>query len=216
MMKLLYFFIFSFLISVEIKAQTTDLEEETPVINLEEVWVFSGEPTFSDSEAYKKYLLLKKRVLVVYPYAKMAADKLLEVQKKLDSLPNNRQKKRYTKELQKQIENQFTDELKKLSRSQGRILLKLIHRQTGDTAFNLIKELRSGWRAFWYNNTAWLYDLSLKAEYNPREVNEDFFIEQILQNYFSTGKLEAQPPAFEIDLREIILEREKNKIKKEL
>ena len=149
------------------------------VINLEDVFVFGNQPVFRNEEQRKKYELLKYRVKKVYPYAKLAADKLYQIERTLDTLPNNRQKKRYTKKVQEEAEARFTDELKKLSRSQGKILIKLIYRQTGDSAYDLVKNLRSGWRAFWYNNTAWFYDLSLKSVYNPLEVEEDFWIEDI-------------------------------------
>ena len=169
------------------------------VINLEDVFVFGNQPVFRNEEQRKKYELLKYRVKKVYPYAKLAADKLYQIERTLDTLPNNRQKKRYTKKVQEEAEARFTDELKKLSRSQGKILIKLIYRQTGDSAYDLVKNLRSGWRAFWYNNTAWFYDLSLKSVYNPLEVEEDFWIEDILQRAFSRKELEVQEPAFPID-----------------
>lgn len=173
------------------------------VINLEDVFVFGNQPVFRNEEQRKKYELLKYRVKKVYPYAKLAADKLYQIERTLDTLPNNRQKKRYTKKVQEEAEARFTDELKKLSRSQGKILIKLIYRQTGDSAYDLVKNLRSGWRAFWYNNTAWFYDLSLKSVYNPLEVEEDFWIEDILQRAFSRKELEVQEPAFPIDYEAI-------------
>lgn len=171
------------------------------IIPLEEVFVFGKEPIFKTEEDRNKYLILKYRVKKVYPYGKLAAEELQRINKVLDTLPNNHQKKKYTKKIQEETENKFSQELKKLSRSQGRILIKLIYRQTGASAFNLVKELRSGWRAFWYNNTAWFYDLSLKSIYEPMQVEEDFWIEDILQRAFSNGQLEPQSSAFPIDYR---------------
>ncbi|WP_314304871.1 DUF4294 domain-containing protein [Capnocytophaga gingivalis] len=173
------------------------------VYDLEEVLFFGSQPVFRNEEDRKKYELLRYRVKRVYPYAKLAADKLYRIEKVLDSLPNNRQRKKYTKRVQEDAEARFTEELKKLSRSQGRILIKLIYRQTGESAYNLVKNLRSGWRAFWYNNTAWFYDLSLKSTYNPEEVEEDFWIEDILLRAFSSNELEMQPPAIYIDYEAI-------------
>jgi hypothetical protein len=173
------------------------------VYDLEEVLFFGSQPMFRNEEDRKKYELLRYRVKRVYPYAKLAADKLYRIEKVLDSLPNNRQRKKYTKRVQEDAEARFTEELKKLSRSQGRILIKLIYRQTGESAYNLVKNLRSGWRAFWYNNTAWFYDLSLKSTYNPEEVEEDFWIEDILLRSFSSNELEMQPPAIHIDYQTI-------------
>jgi len=89
--------------------------------------------------------------------------------------------------------------LKKLTRTEGQILVKLIHRQTGKTTFELIKELRSGWRAFWFNSTANLFDISLKREFNPMDVKEDFFIEDILERAFQNRQLKRQDPAIEFD-----------------
>ena len=173
------------------------------MIDLEEVLFFGNQPFFKDEEQRKKYELLRYRVRKVYPYAKMAADKLYKIERTLDTLPNQRQRKRYTKQVQEDAEARFTDELKKLSRSQGRILIKLIYRQTGYSAYDLIKNLRSGWRAFWYNNTAWFYDLSLKSTYAPERVEEDFWIEDILLRAFSQGELEMQPPAIGINYEAI-------------
>ena len=101
------------------------------VYDLEEVLFFGSQPVFRNEEDRKKYELLRYRVKRVYPYAKLAADKLYRIEKVLDSLPNNRQRKKYTKRVQEDAEARFTEELKKLSRSQGRILIKLIYRQTG-------------------------------------------------------------------------------------
>ena len=78
-------------------------------------------------------------------------------------------------------------------------MVKLIHRQTGKTTFQLIKELRSGWRAFWFNNTASLFDISLKREFSPIDEKEDYLIEDILQRAFQNEQLERQRPAFDID-----------------
>ena len=119
------------------------------------------------------------------------------------ALKRNRQKKRYTKKIQKYVEGEFSTELKKLTRTEGQILVKLIHRQTGQTAYELVKELRSGWRAFWYNTTASMFDISLKREFDPINVKEDYLIEDILQRSFQAGRLERQKPAMEFDFYDL-------------
>jgi hypothetical protein len=101
------------------------------------------------------------------------------------------------------MENEFTGQLKKLSRKQGQILVKLIHRQTGYTTFELIKDYKSGWKAFWSNNTARLFDINLKTKYAPYEVNEDFLIETILDRAFVRGRLVNQKPANPLDIDEL-------------
>ena len=154
---------------------------------------------FDNNEDRRNYIILRRRTLKVYPYAKLAAERLVTLKERLSSIDKRRDQKKYAKRVQKYIEQEFSAELKKLTRSEGRILLKLIHRQTGETAFDLIKELRNGWRAFWYNNTASIFDLSLKVIYDPINVKEDFLIEDVLLRAFQNEILERQEPAYEID-----------------
>lgn len=97
------------------------------------------------------------------------------------------------------MEGEFTDELKKMTRTEGKILIKLLHRQTGLTTFNLIKEYRSGWKAFWYNTTAYMFKLSLKSEYHPESDPLDFLVEDILQRSFANGRLVEQKPRLVFD-----------------
>lgn len=149
------------------------------------------------------YLILRRKTMKVYPYAKMAAERLDSMNQHLLTLKRNRMKKRYTKRIQKYIEGEFSEELKKLTRIEGQILIKLIHRQTGTTAFNLIKELRSGWRAFWYNTTASMFNISLKREFDPINVKEDYLIEDILLRNFQNGRLERQKSAIEFDFYDL-------------
>ena len=101
------------------------------------------------------------------------------------------------------MEGEFTNQLKKLTRTEGRILIKLIHRQTGITTFNLIKEIRSGWKAFWYHKTAKIFKLSLKYEYNPEDIQEDFLIEDVLQRAFMNDVLEKQESKLDFDYHKI-------------
>lgn len=168
------------------------------VIDLDAVVVLN-KLQFDSKEDRIRYLILKRKTIKVYPYAKLAAERLVELNSRLETLDRKSDKRRYARIIQKYIEDEFSAELKKLTRTEGQILVKLIHRQTGKTTFDLIKELRSGWRAFWFNNTARLFDISLKEEFNPLAVNEDYLIEDILERAFQKGQLERQKSAFPID-----------------
>ncbi|MEX0997949.1 MAG: DUF4294 domain-containing protein [Flavobacteriaceae bacterium] len=163
-------------------------------IDLEEVYLLN-KLKFDSATERRAYLILRRRTRKVYPYAKLAADRLYTMNERLESLESNRDRRIYTRRIQKYIEEEFTDELKKLTRSEGRILVKLIHRQTGMTVYDLVKDLRTGWRAFWYNTSASMFDISLKSEFQPETVKEDFLIEDILQRGFQEGVLELQHPA---------------------
>lgn len=167
-------------------------------VELKEVLVLPN-LRFENREARVRYIILRRKTLKVYPYAKLAAERLEALQERLDALERKRDKKRYAKIIQSYIEDEFSAELKKLTKTEGQILVKLIHRQTGKTAFQLIKELRSGWRAFWFNSTAGLFDISLKREFIPIDVEEDYLIEDILQRAFQNERLKYQEAAFDID-----------------
>ncbi len=167
-------------------------------INLQEVMLLH-KLKFNNREERIRYLILRRKTIKVYPYAKMAAERLDSMNNKLSTLKTTREKKRYTRKIQKYIEGEFSEELKKLTRTEGQILVKLIHRQTGNTAFDLIKELRSGWKAFWYNTTASMFDISLKREFDPINEKEDYLIEDILLRNFQSERLERQDSAISFD-----------------
>ena len=165
-------------------------------IDLEEV-VLLRKLKFDNTMDRRRYLILRRKTRKVYPYAKLASERLVDLNSRLDHIKSNRDRKRYTKIVENYIEDEFSTELKKLTRTEGQILVKLIHRQTGDTAFELVKNLKSGWRAFWYNTTASMFDISLKEEYDPEKNREDYLIEDILQRSFRDNILERQSSALD-------------------
>ncbi|WP_299249173.1 DUF4294 domain-containing protein [uncultured Aquimarina sp.] len=165
-------------------------------IDLDEV-VILGKLKFKDRLARRKYLILRRKTRKVYPYAKLASDRLTELNDRLKNIKSKKARKKYIKILQKYMEEEFTAELKKMTRTEGQILVKLIHRQTGQTMFDLVKEYRSGWKAFWYNSTAKLFSISLKEQYDPINIEEDYWIEDILQRSFQSNILEEQKTALD-------------------
>jgi hypothetical protein len=171
-------------------------------IDLEEV-VLLNKLSFNNKVDRRRYLILRRKTRKVYPYAKLASERLLTMTKRLQTIKKKRQASKYTKRIQKYIEQEFSEKLKKLTRTEGQILVKLIHRQTGTTAYDLVKELRTAWRAFWYNTTASFFDISLKQKYIPFSVEEDYLIEDILERSFQEEILERQAPFFKIDFLEL-------------
>jgi hypothetical protein len=156
-----------------------------------------------NAEEKKAFLLLQNRVWRVYPYAKIAAERLTALNKNMSLLQTNKEKKKYLKIVENYLEDEFTAQLKKLSRKQGQILIKLIYRQTGISAYDLIKDYKSGWKAFWSNQTAHIFDINLKTEYHPYDVNEDYLIETILYRAFNNGVLTSQASKKTIDFDEL-------------
>lgn len=188
--------------SIPLSEQYIIFEGDTLLIELDEVLLLK-KLRFKTSYDQRYYYWFRKKTLNAYPYAKLASDRLEVLNERIDNIKSKSKKRIYTKRVQKYLEGEFTDQLKKLTRTEGRILIKLIHRQTGSTAFNLVKDLRSGWKAFWYNTTANVFKLSLKDEYDPINVKEDYLIEDILQRAFVEGILENQPSKINFDYFEL-------------
>ena len=162
---------------------------------------------FKSKVDVRYYLWFRRKVFKAYPFAKLASERLDSLNARLERIDSKRKRRKYTKQVQKYIEGEFMDQIKKMTKTEGRLLIKLIHRQTGKTAFNNIKGLRSGWKAFWYNTTANLFKLSLKDEYHPETINEDYLIEDILQRAFIDDALEKQSSKLNFDFEKIIGER---------
>ncbi|MBA6157072.1 DUF4294 domain-containing protein [Tenacibaculum sp. S7007] len=213
MKKLIYIYIVFFVatLSAQIKDTLPNFNDEyflvkkgdTLMIALDEVSVLPKHKYKTASDV-NYYYWLRRKVFKAYPYAVLAAKRVDSVNSRLDKIGSKRQKRKYVKRVQKYLEEELTKPLKKLTRTEGRILLKLIHRQTGKTAFNNIKELRSGWKAFWYNATANVFNLSLKSEYSPETVNEDYLVEDILQRAIIDEKIEYQKPKLNKDFISIV------------
>lgn len=177
-------------------------EGDTLLIELDEIHLLK-KLKFANNKDRRYYYWFRKKVHNAYPYAKLAEDRLSVIETRLQNIKSKRKKKQYTKRLQEYFEDEFTEQLKKLTRTEGRILIKLIHRQTGETTFDMIKGLRSGWNAFWYEKTAKLFKLSLKNEYHPESVVEDYLIEDILQRAFNDLTLERQESKLDFSFEEL-------------
>ena len=188
-------------------------EGDTVIVHLNEIYLL-GKLKFKSTYDQRYYLWFRQKVLKAYPFATLAADRLNVLNERLENIKSKSKKKAYTKLVQNYLAGEFTDQLKKLTRTEGRILIKLINRQTGNTVFQIAKQYRSGWNAFWYNTAASFFKLSLKDIYDPYNNNEDFMIEDILQRAFLDGTLIEQPPKIPINYKEASLKWEKEAIKK--
>jgi len=153
-------------------------------IDLKEITVFPS-IEFKNIEDKIKYYIIKRKTLKVYPYAILASKRLTELNKRLPLIKNRARKKKYTKIVERYIEKEFSDELKKLTRTEGQILIKLVHRETGETVYRLIKKLRNGFRAFSYSSLAKLFNISLKEAYDPINIVEDVMIEDVIKRAYA-------------------------------
>jgi len=167
-------------------------------VNLDEVLLL-GPFKFKNRTERRTYLILQRKTKKVWPYAVLASERLTQLNERLNSIESKSKKRKYTRIVQNYIEDEFTEELKKLTKTEGQILVKLMYRQTGETTFDVVKELKSGWKAFWYNTTASLFNISLKETFDPLNVKEDYYIEHILRRSFQKNELSRSEPVIDID-----------------
>jgi hypothetical protein len=148
-----------------------------PVVELPEVSVF-GWSIFDNRRDSRKIERLIYHVKKVYPYAKLAGIKLKQYEAQLAAAPNDRERRRIMKKAEDEINEQFGAELRDLTFTQGKILIKLIDRETKETSFTLLKEMRGGVTAFFYQGFARIWGYNLKTKYDPQ--GEDELIETII------------------------------------
>ena len=123
---------------------------------------------------------LVNNVRTVYPYAKLAGEKMHEFDSILANVPNDAERRTMLKQAERELTDQYTEELKNLTFSQGAILIRLIDRETGNTSYQVVQELRGKFRAFFYQGFARLWGYDLKSEYDPKTNREDDEIETIV------------------------------------
>lgn len=152
--------------------------DTTLIMQLPEVNVYALR-LFDNKHDVKKIERLIYHVKKVYPYARLAGIKLREYDAELRLAKNDRDRRRIMKQAEQEINDQFGGELRQLTFTQGKILLKLIDRETGNTSYNLVKDLRGGFRAFFYQGFARIWGYNLKSEYDP--VGDDELIEMIVK-----------------------------------
>lgn len=147
-----------------------------PVIPLKEVKVYSWRVL--DSKEERKLTRLMKNVKIVYPYARLAGIKLAEYQDTLAQAPDDKARRKIMKRVEDEINAEYGQELRDLTVTQGKILLKLIDRETGETSYELVSDLRGEFRAVFYQAFARLFGLNMKLGYDPE--GEDRDIEYIV------------------------------------
>lgn len=152
-----------------------------PVILLSEVKVFSMRPYETKREARRMTKLIRN-VKKVYPYAKLAGLKLMEYEEILAGIEDKKARKKIMKQAEKELDEEFGDDLRDLTFSQGKILIKLVYRETGASSYDLVAELRGKFRAFFWQTFARIFGFNLKNEYDPEGEDKDIeFIVQMIE-----------------------------------
>jgi len=171
--------------------QTVVLEGDTiPVVTLRTQTVSSYRK--SRSKRYRrKWSKMHRNVVKTYPYAKLAGDLINEYNKNLSELSTEAEREAYLDKCEEDLKAEFEEDLKKMTTSQGRVLIKLIDRETGDTSYELIRRLRNGFTAFVWQGVAKLFGSNLKANYDPLTNETDYMIEEIV-SMIESGQIEVK------------------------
>ncbi|MBY0478490.1 MAG: DUF4294 domain-containing protein [Chitinophagaceae bacterium] len=147
---------------------------------LNEVLIWGGDP--KDAAKYwAAWTRLRNAVYVTYPYARSAGVVMVDVNKHLEKISGKNERKKYIKSREKELRSAFTDKVTDLSIYQGKVLMKLINRQTGNNCFEIIKEMKGGFTAGFYQTLMFVVGSSLKQQWNPKEDKLDRQIESIVQ-----------------------------------
>jgi hypothetical protein len=152
--------------------------DTVPVMDLDNVYV-TTEFVFKNVKQYEMWTRTKFNVKKVYPYAILAAAKLKEYDRELAKIEDEKSRKKYIRICEKDLRSEFEDELKGLSFSQGKVLMKLIDRETGKTTYQIVKQLRGGFEAAMWQTVARIFGHNMKTEYDGRL--EDVLVERAVR-----------------------------------
>jgi len=147
------------------------------VIQLKEVNIISW-ANLSSREARQMTRLIKN-VKITYPYAHLAGVMLEEYRDILEACPDDKARRQVMKQVEDQLEEQYGKDLRNLTISQGKILLKLVDRETGNSSYDLVSDLRGEFRAVFYQTFARIFGMNMKLRYDPE--GEDKEIESIVK-----------------------------------
>ncbi|MCE1202371.1 MAG: DUF4294 domain-containing protein [Bacteroidia bacterium] len=163
-------------------AATLVNHDTVPLIQLPEVIIWG----FQSERDLRRFQRLIYNVKKVYPYARLAGIKLQEYESQLAEAGSERERRKIMRKAEEEIKGQYSDELSELTFTQGKILIKLIDRQTSETSYALLQELRGNVVAFFYQGFARIWGYNLKTRYDPN--GEDAAIEMIVR-MIETGQL---------------------------
>lgn len=170
-----------------------------PYKEMETVWVSKMNP--QDLAKYiSEWTRLKNAVYVTYPYARIAGNTINDINRNLQGVDAKKDRKKYIKTREKELKKQFGDPLENLSVYQGKVLMKLISRQTGNNCYDIIKEYKGGVNARMYQTVAFFFGSSLKQDWDLKDKTDrqiETFVNEYERsgyNYQSSPSYHAKPP----------------------
>lgn len=162
--------------------------EYVPAGMLEWVWVQAPYPKHLLKKR-QEWTRLRNAIYVTYPYARKAGAIMNEINVKTASMKNEKEKKRYIKSREKELKKEFADPLSELSVYQGKVLMKLINRQTGNNCYDIIKEYKGGFTARFWQTVAFFFSSNLKQPYDPNgdEREMEMIVQEVERMYAKKG-----------------------------
>jgi len=160
--------------------------EVLPEVEIREVTVFAKPASSAKKREYRQNERLIYNIKRVYPYALIVRERLKEVNAELEKMSSERERKKYMNEVEKDVFANYEDDMRKMTLTQGKILIKLIDRETQNTSYTLIREYRGKFSAAFWQGIARIFGTNLKAEYDP--YGEDALIEAIVME-IEAGRL---------------------------
>lgn len=161
------------------------------VIVMDELFLLK-KPRFNNQLDQNYYFFLNKKLNRVYPLFLTALEQYEDIQLEASKMDRNDQRK-YINQRQSQLADQYEKQLRDLTTTEGRVFAKLMNRATGKTVYEIIKELRGGWSAFWWNVKGNIADVDIKKPYDPHRDRTDEFVEALLQTNWNAGYFQPYP-----------------------
>ncbi len=156
-----------------------------PEVEIKEVEIHTR-PTRAQRREFREYERLVSNIKKVYPYARLVRSKLSEVNEHLKAISSDQERRKYLRDVEKDVFKEYQGDIENMTISQGKILIKLIDRETRNTSYDLIKDYRGKFSAFFWQGIAKIFGSNLKDEYDP--YGQDALIELII-NEIDAGRL---------------------------
>lgn len=161
-----------------VKWKIDEAGDTVTVINLRGITVFK-KWTFKNKKEEEFYWRTVRDVKLTLPYAKLIAETLIETYEYIETFPTKKEKEKYLKDMEKSLFEQYKPVLKRFSKRQAKVLIKLIQRETHQTSYDIVKAFLGSFRATFWQGFGKLFGVSLKTEFHPAKNREDAIIERI-------------------------------------
>lgn len=164
-----------------IRSYSWKVDEEgdtVPVINLRGITVFK-KWNFKNKKEEDFYWRTVRDVKLTLPYAKLIAETLIETYEYIETFPTQKEREQYLKEMEKSLFEQYKPVLKRFSKRQAKVLIKLVQRETHQTSYDIVKAFLGSFRATFWQGFGKLFGVSLKSEFQPGKDREDAMLERV-------------------------------------